>query len=125
MPIVPIGEKAMKKILVADDNEAVRKTLRRCLEWLHVNVQEAGDGEQALELVLGGAFDLVVSDYQMPGLDGLELIAECRQKYPQLPFILISGEQPENIEKHEDIYFLKKPFRMADLVSLVRFILET
>jgi CheY-like chemotaxis protein len=113
----------MKTVLVADDHETVRKTLRRCLERLPVNVQEAEDGEQALELVLGGAFDLVISDYQMPGLDGLELIARCRQQHPQLPFILISGAEPENAGRHEDLYFLKKPFRMADLASLVRFIL--
>ena len=114
----------MKKVLVADDEEVLRKMLRKFLERLPLEVQEAGDGEQALVLVLAGAFDLVITDYQMPGLDGLALIAACRQKHLRLPFILISGEQPENVERHDEIYFLKKPFSGGDLVSLVRFILR-
>lgn len=114
----------MRKILVVDDDELVRKTLVRVLKKLPLEVWEAEDGEKGLELALSNAFDLVITDYQMPMLDGMELIARCRQKYPELPFILISGEQPENTGRYDEVYFLRKPFSMGDLMSLVRYILQ-
>lgn len=113
----------MRKILVVDDEESVRKTLARALKRLSLEVWEAEDGEKGLELALSNAFDLVITDYQMPMLDGMELIARCRQQYPKLPFILISGEQLENIERRDEVYFLRKPFSMKDLTSLMRYIL--
>lgn len=114
----------MRKVLVVDDEESVRKTLARALKSLPLEVWEAEDGEKGLKLALSNAFELVITDYQMPVLDGMSLIAGCRQKYPELPFILISGEQPENVERHDEVYFLRKPFSMGDLVSLVRYILR-
>lgn len=114
----------MGKILVVDDSESVRKTLARALKRLPLEVWEADDGGKGLELVLGNAFELVITDYQMPVLDGISLIAGCRQKYPKLPFILISGAQPENIKMLDDVYFLQKPFSVADMMSLVRYILQ-
>ena len=114
----------MEKVLVVDDCEVVRKILGRMLRTLPLELWEAENGEQGLALVLSEAFDLVITDYLMPKLDGLEMIAQCRQKFPELPFILISGTQPENVEKLDEVYFLGKPIGIENLLPLVKFILD-
>ena len=114
----------MKRVLIADDEEMVRRILKGALSILAVEVQEAVDGQQALELALREDFDLVISDYMMPRLDGLGLLAGCRRKNPQLAFIIVSGQSPENLDKLDEVYFLQKPFRGQDLLSLVRYILD-
>ena len=114
----------MKKVLIVDDEEVVRRTLRDSLRVLAVEVHEAEDGQQALELALQEDFDLVISDYMMPRLDGLELAAECRRKKPALPFIIVSGHSLANLDRLDEVYFLQKPFRCQDLLNLVRYILD-
>ena len=114
----------MKKVLIADDEEMVRRTLKGALSTLAVEVQEAVDGQQALELALQEDFDLVISDYMMPRLDGLGLLAGCRRKHPQLPFIIVSGQSPENLDGLEEGCFLQKPFSFEDLLSLVKCVLD-
>lgn len=115
----------MKRILVVDDDKFVRNTIVKMLTCIPVEVKEAGSGEEGLLLFLQEEFDLVVTDYQMPGMNGMEFIRECRQKLPETPFILVSGIEPGNVEILDEVYFLKKPFKSEDLMSLIRFILGT
>ena len=114
----------MKRVLIADDEEMVRRTLKGALSTLAVEVQEAVDGQQALELALREDFDLVITDYKMPRLVGLGLLAGCRRKHPQLPFIIVSGQGPENLDRVDEVCFLQKPFSCEDLLSLVRYLLD-
>jgi len=114
----------MKKVLIVDDDELVRKTLRRILEILPLEVREAEDGEQGLALIQDERLDLVVTDCQMPKLSGLEMLNQCRQDFPNLPCIVISGSHMTDVGKLDGIYFLKKPVDLSNLVALVESILD-
>lgn len=97
--------------------------LRRAFEALSWKVWEAEDGEQALSLALRERFDLVVSDYAMPKLNGRSLLNRCRTRFPKLPFIIISGSFRDSIADLEGVFFLRKPFRLEHLRELIQRIL--
>lgn len=113
----------MKKILIADDEQAIRHMLRRAFESLSWKVWEAEDGEQALSLALRERFDLVISDYCMPKLNGRSLLEKCRARFPRLPFIIISGTFRDSVADLDDVFFLRKPFHLGHLRELIQRIL--
>ena len=78
-------------ILLADDNIDGLKARKTLLEELGYRIFTAANGEDALDQFGRQKFDLVVTDYKMPCMDGLELIARLRKKAPEVPIILISG----------------------------------
>lgn len=83
-------------ILLVDDNKLGLSARRSVLEELGHRIATASNGADALEQFtnhtgLGHSFDLVVTDYKMPRMDGLELIKSLRKSVPELPVILISG----------------------------------
>jgi CheY-like chemotaxis protein len=80
-----------KRILIVDDNKMGLSARRSVLEAVGHKIATAASGPEALELFDGGAFDLVVTDYKMPKMTGVELITELRERSPALPIILISG----------------------------------
>ena len=80
-----------KTILIADDEQAVRSALERLLEFESYRVIQAADGPSALDLVRDRPVDLVLLDIKMPGMDGLEVLAQLHQENPQLPVVIISG----------------------------------
>lgn len=80
-----------KRILIVDDNKMGLSARRAVLEAVGHTVTTAMSGTEALQLFDAGSFDLVVTDFKMPKMTGVELIAELRQRAPQLPIVLISG----------------------------------
>jgi CheY-like chemotaxis protein len=78
-------------ILLVDDNKLGLCARKSVLEELGHRIATASNGVDALELFHGRPFDLVVTDYKMPRMDGLELIVGLRKVAPELPVILISG----------------------------------
>lgn len=81
-----------KRILIVDDNKMGLSARRAVLEAVGHAITTAACGADALALVDGGStYDLVVTDYKMPKMNGVELIAELRVRNPVLPIILISG----------------------------------
>ena len=80
-----------KRILIVDDNKMGLSARRSVLQAVGHMVTTASSGVEALELFRGGAFDLVVTDYKMPEMTGVELIVELRKISPNLPIVLISG----------------------------------
>jgi CheY-like chemotaxis protein len=78
-------------ILLVDDNKLGLSARRCVLEELGHHIATASNGADALEQFANHKFDLVVTDYKMPRMDGLELIAGIRKTAPELPVILISG----------------------------------
>ncbi len=89
----------MRKILFVDDEPNVLDGLRRMLrpmrrEW---EVTFAAGGEQALAELAGGAFDIIVSDMRMPGMDGAQLLAEVRRRHPHTVRIILSGHSDQEM----------------------------
>jgi CheY-like chemotaxis protein len=81
------------RILVVDDDKAIRLFLRAVLERRGHAVVEAGNGDEGLQCYQAEPTDLVITDIQMPVMDGLQMIKELRCAFPEAKVIAISGEQ--------------------------------
>lgn len=81
----------MKKILVIDDDTIMRGTLVDILSSQNYNVMEASNGVEAIKKISKEHFDMIVTDILMPEMDGIELILEIKEKYPNMPIMAISG----------------------------------
>jgi CheY-like chemotaxis protein len=85
-----------KLLLVVDDDRDLLVALKARLEMSGYRVDMAIDGLHALDTLAGRrTFDVMISGLNMPGMNGLELLARVRREYPDLPFILMSGHAPE------------------------------
>ena len=83
-------------ILIADDDDDLRQALAQLLELEGFTIAGAPDGLAALELAHQVAYDLILLDVKMPGLDGLEVLAALRDLRPQMPIIMMSGQTGRN-----------------------------
>ncbi|MCW0181515.1 MAG: ATP-binding protein [Zavarzinia sp.] len=117
-------------ILIVEDEDAVRNFAVRALRRQGYRVLEAPTGEEAMELINGGAerIDLLVSDVVMPSMDGPSLARAARDRLPGLKVIMISGYAEEQFRKSLDpgldFTFLAKPFSLKQLGNLVREVLD-
>ena len=83
----------MTKVLVADDSSTMRKIILRSLQAVGVTeITEAADGAEALSLFKPGLFDLVLTDWNMPGLTGLEVLQGIRTQDTAIPVIMVTTE---------------------------------
>jgi CheY-like chemotaxis protein len=113
-------------VLVVDDDEALRGSMRVMLETHGYAVIEAGDSEEALRVMDAARPDLVVTDIYMPGADGYELINALRSRREDVPIIAMSGgaqfaelNQLKTAERLGAVAVIDKPFRVHDLVEMV------
>jgi two-component system, OmpR family, response regulator MprA len=113
------------KILVVDDERAVRESLRRALELEGYEIDLAVDGAQALErLHEGPEPDAMVLDVLMPGVDGLEVSRTLRREGSRLPILMLTArtqveDRVEGLDAGADDY-LTKPFALEELLARVR-----
>ena len=93
----------MKKILIVDDEFIVRMGIKSILNWEEYGytvVGEAEDGAQALKLIVASHPDIVLTDLMMENMDGFELMHECRKRWPQMKFIVLSSYNDfENVKR--------------------------
>ncbi len=114
------------RALCVDDNFFVRDTLVFCLKRAGFQVEGASDGTQALALILAAEkpFDLLVTDYEMPGLNGLELCSKLRRQGSRLRIVIVSGLLPdENAQMLRAIdvdSILYKPFMPSAFMNVVK-----
>ncbi len=94
---MPVTEK--RKILVVDDQESMRVLLQDMLEVIGYEVILAEGGEQALGILGESDFDLVLSDLNMPGMDGTALLRSVKASKPGLPVVIITGYGTFHTEK--------------------------
>jgi two-component system response regulator MprA len=117
------------KILVVDDERAVRESLRRALVLQGYEVELASDGAEALErLAADGQPDAVVLDILMPGIDGLEVCRRLRQRGNSVPVLMLTardavGDRVEGLDAGADDY-LVKPFALEELLARIRALLR-
>jgi len=115
----------LRSVLVVEDEDVVRYVIRETLEREGLQVQVASDGNEAMEALDKNTFDLMITDYKMPGKNGLELAAWARQRNPKLPVILMSGHiQQEDLNQPQISLLLPKPFSIFDLRDAVRKVLS-
>jgi two-component system cell cycle sensor histidine kinase/response regulator CckA len=115
-----------EKILLVEDEEAVRAVARRVLTKYGYTVVEARHGAEALELLAAGdaGFDVVLTDAVMPQMSGLELVAAMAYRRPELPVIVMSGYTDVDLVRRgaldSDTSILAKPFTAETLLRAVR-----
>jgi CheY-like chemotaxis protein len=118
------GKVKSKRILVADDNEAIRELVSWFLEFLGFEVALASNGIEALAVFLESSFDLVLTDFEMPSMDGLSLAGHIKESSPGTPVILLTGSDRATVQKKvkrrpiDSVIF--KPFILEDLQSAVQ-----
>ncbi len=107
-------------ILLADDHDLVRTSTAEMLDSMgHVSVQ-VHSGEAALrQLAFGEDYDLLITDYMMPGMTGVELAAKAREMRPGLPAILMTGYDASSGEDAAGLIRLAKPFQSNDLARAI------
>ena len=110
---------AMPRILVVDDEEAILYVFERYLSVAGYGVTVAGNGVDAIRAAEAGPFDLLITDFRMPGMNGVEVIHALRRLQPGLPALVISGNPIEAGRMPEGVRFLSKPVSMPDLLGLI------
>ncbi|GAA0296725.1 response regulator [Sphingomonas oligophenolica] len=120
----PIPRMSRLHVLLVDDEELVRRGTAEMLTDLGHGVVQAASGAQALRLLRTARYDVMVSDYLMPGMTGLDLAADARRIVPGLPVLLISGFADVADGFSGDIPKLAKPFRQNELAGALAQVVE-
>ena len=123
-----LADPSKPHLLFVDDEESLRRPTAERLAERGFEVVEAGSGEQALELLDQFAFDILVTDLRLPGMDGTQVIDAARQRYPAIVAIVITGygtvrDAVDAIRKGASD-FITKPFHFDELMHVIQTSLE-
>ncbi len=113
------------RVLLVDDEENILRSLKRVLRRGDWEIETARDGAEALEVFLRFRPHVVISDFRMPGMTGVELLARVKEQAPQVQRIMLTGHADQQaiedaINRAEVFRFLTKPWNDAQLVSMVK-----
>jgi DNA-binding NtrC family response regulator len=110
------------KILIVEDDAITRRNLSVLLKDEGYDVDQAGDGVQALEVLAGRPFDLVLSDIVMPRMDGLKLLQQLHFMAPQMPVVIMTSYVSDSLASVPAgaAEFIRKPFVLDDLLFKVQ-----
>ena len=116
------------RVLVVDDDKAVRESLRRSLEFNGYAVSLAGDGAEALALIAASSPDVVIMDVMMPRLNGIEATRALRSAGNDVPILVLTardaiGDRVDGLDAGADDY-LTKPFALVELLARLRALLR-
>lgn len=117
------------RLLIVDDDAGVRRAIARILSSVGYQISESGGADEALELLAReGQADLMLSDLQMPGRDGLDLLADVRHHYPDMAVVMLTGQTEYDTAvkclTHGAVDFLGKPVSAQDVRARVAKALE-
>ena len=118
------GQAISRRILVAEDNKSIRDVVSMFLDFMGFEVALAGNGVEALSLFLKNSFDLVLTDLEMPIMDGWSLTHRIKERSPNTPVVLMTGADRETVWKKvergsvDSVIF--KPFRLEDFKRTVQ-----
>ena len=118
-------ERPLMRVLLVDDNPSARQLMRRVLQQVGFRrITEAGDGEEALLLLAEFRPDLIITDCQMPKMDGLRLTRALRAAGLDIPIIMVSGVTDPALQRAATeagvTGFLPKPAELTSLCNLLR-----
>ncbi|MCG8307031.1 MAG: response regulator [Cytophagales bacterium] len=119
-------ENRKKRIVVIEDFNTSRQIIKKTLENMGFIVDEASDGREALMYFNGSRIDMVITDYNMPNMNGAELVQYVRQKerYKYIPIFVLSTETSTNKQQKAKeakiTAWVKKPFDIQDFKKLVK-----
>ena len=117
----PTAARVPGKILVIDDDKSARLLLERVLSRAGHTVTLVDNGEQGVTLLSKDVYDLIITDKNLPGIDGLEVLRLARQQIPNLQAIIITGfPTPETKSSARDLgvfSYVTKPFGILDILG--------
>ena len=117
------------KILVVEDEFLSRNNMCSYLKSEGYGIQEAANGAEALEILAADTFELVITDFVMPHVDGLRLLELISDKWPELPAILITGYLSERagriIVEGKAAQVITKPIKLDELLEAVKRVLQS
>ncbi|GAB4473476.1 MAG: hypothetical protein OHK0018_03670 [Erythrobacter tepidarius] len=128
-PLVSSEWSAGGKVLLVEDEDMVRAVAERALVRAGYEVKACAGGEEGLAAIAdaGAAFDIVVSDVMMPGMDGPTMVRAIRASCPKIPVLFMSGYAEEQLRRDIDIpdmHFIAKPFSVAAIGDKVAAVLR-
>ena len=116
----------LHKVLVVDDEEEVRATIRLQLSGTDFEILEAEDGEKAIEVINAEnalTVDVIICDVRMPKINGIEAVAYFRREYPSIPVIVLTGYPDVDLAvdfmKEGVVEYLVKPVEKEKLIEVV------
>ncbi|MBL9139462.1 MAG: response regulator [Verrucomicrobiales bacterium] len=116
------------RILLVDDDDALRRVLERVLRSLGFHVECAANGGSGWKAIREGNFDLLITDYNMPEINGIQLLRQLRASGSTLPVILVTAEIDNATLQEADslgkCVTLPKPFEAAALVATIWSVLD-
>lgn len=129
VPLASSDWSAGGKVLLVEDEDMVRAVAERALTRAGYEVTACANGEEGLAAITEGttAFDIVVSDVVMPGMDGPAMVRAIRARLPQMPVLFMSGYAEEQLRRDIDIpdmHFIAKPFSVAAIGDKVGAVLR-
>ena len=114
-----------KRILIAEDEKAVRTLLVEALRTYEHEIDAVENGVEAISQVEKRLYDLVITDYIMPKMDGLELTRRVKARCPSTPILIVTGNGPmDEFLKSGATACVMKPFNIAELQNMVKTILD-
>lgn len=117
-------EKRPVKILIVDDDEVYRDVLRDAIAEEDTELSLAASGEEAVALLERSSFDILITDLNMPGIDGLMLLKRARQLYPEILALIITGygslESAVEAIRSGAYDYIQKPFRIDEVAVSTR-----
>ncbi len=112
-----------QRILLVDDEPLIQKAYRRALQRAGIHVELVASAERAVERLAHDAFDVVLTDHDMPGMKGIWLLEQVQARHPRIRRILMSGRSPPGLDEHVTSgliqAFLAKPIETDDLLAAV------
>ena len=117
------------KLLLVDDDPNMQRMVALFLNKKNYKLDIAGNGRKALDLLDKNKFDLIISDMQMPIMDGSELLRKIRDKKIKIPVILISAytslDMPNEMDTSDFAAVLFKPFDSSNLIYTIEKVIKT
>jgi CheY-like chemotaxis protein len=110
------------RILVVDDNDLFRGVISQILSRLGYEVSSADSGEKGLGVFIRNEFDMVLSDYDMPGMDGVALACSIKKVSPRTPVVIMTGVGRETVLSRKSTAVdevISKPFTLAEIDELI------
>ena len=125
---ITFEENSKKRVLAVDDNATMRTFLYDALSFLGFEVVAAGSGADGFKQFSQNSFDLVITDCQMPGMDGWQLASLVKKVSTRTPVIMVTGQDEyavmDKMQNSDIDHMMFKPFKLDDFYTTVRASLE-
>lgn len=106
------------RVLVVDDDQGIRGVMQKLIRSVGCEAEVCESGEEALDLMRAKPFDILLTDFVMPGISGLTLVEEAKRSSPNMRCVIVSG-QPRAADTPPSVAWLAKPIDVDELFDLI------